>query len=179
MELKGLHHVSAITAKAGNNFEFYTKVLGMRLIKKTVNQDDIRVYHLFYGDQIGSPGTELTFFEIPKAARTHEGNNSISEISLRVREDEALGYWKKRFVEFNVEHDEISSRFERKVLSFKDPEGQRLLLVSDQDNNGVDGGFPDRAIAIPAQLDDAGLEAGGSDGGGEEIGRASCRERVL
>lgn len=95
MELKGLHHVSAITAKAGNNFEFYTKVLGMRLIKKTVNQDDVRVYHLFYGDQIGSPGTELTFFEIPNAARTHEGNNSISEISLRVRDDEALGYWKK------------------------------------------------------------------------------------
>ncbi len=63
MELKGLHHVSAITAKAGNNFEFYTKVLGMRLIKKTVNQDDVRVYHLFYGDQIGSPGTELTFLK--------------------------------------------------------------------------------------------------------------------
>ncbi|MFS0596432.1 ring-cleaving dioxygenase [Peribacillus frigoritolerans] len=157
MELKGLHHVSAITAKAGNNFEFYTKVLGMRLIKKTVNQDDVRVYHLFYGDQIGSPGTELTFFEIPNAARTHEGNNSISEISLRVRDDEALGYWKKRFVEFNVEHDEISSRFERKVLSFKDPEGQRLLLVSDQDNNGVDGGFPWDGSPVPQEFSILGL----------------------
>lgn len=62
MELKGLHHVSAITARAGGNFDFYTKTLGFRLIKKTVNQDDIRVYHLFYGDEAGSPGTELTFF---------------------------------------------------------------------------------------------------------------------
>ncbi|WP_340371480.1 ring-cleaving dioxygenase [Peribacillus sp. FSL E2-0218] len=149
MELKGLHHVSAITAKAGNNFEFYTKVLGMRLIKKTVNQDDINVYHLFYGDQIGSPGTELTFFEIPHAARTHEGNNSISEISLRVSNDEALEFWENRFIEYEVDHDEVTTRFRRRVLPFKDPEGQRLLLVSDQENRGVEGGIPWEGSPIP------------------------------
>lgn len=124
MELKGLHHVSAITARAGENFEFYTKTLGLRLIKKTVNQDDIRVYHLFYGDEAGSPGTELTFFEIPQAARTHEGNNSVSEIALRVKDNKALDYWKKRFVEYNVEHDEVTTRFQRQDLHLKIQKGR-------------------------------------------------------
>ncbi|MFD9627076.1 ring-cleaving dioxygenase [Peribacillus muralis] len=151
MELRGLHHVSAITAKAGNNFEFYTKVLGMRLIKKTVNQDDTNVYHLFYGDHIGSPGTELTFFEIPHAARTHEGNNSISEISLRVSSDDALAFWEKRFVEYGVEHEGVSTRFQRRVLPFKDPEGQRLVLVSDQENKGVQGGIPWEGSPVPQE----------------------------
>ncbi|MFD4817971.1 ring-cleaving dioxygenase [Peribacillus butanolivorans] len=157
MELKGLHHVSAITARAGGNFDFYTKTLGLRLIKKTVNQDDIRVYHLFYGDEAGSPGTELTFFEIPQAARTHEGNNSISEIALRVRDNKALDFWKKRFVEYNVEHDEVTTRFHRQVLAFKDPEGQRLLLVSDQDNKGVHGGVPWDKSPVPKEFSILGL----------------------
>jgi glyoxalase family protein len=97
MKLKGIHHVSALTAKAPDNFDFYTKVLGPRLVKKTVNQDDTSVYHLFYGDEKGNPGTELTFFEIPSAAPNYEGVSSISAISLRVVSDEALKYWKLRF----------------------------------------------------------------------------------
>ncbi|AZV43511.1 ring-cleaving dioxygenase [Peribacillus asahii] len=157
MQLKGIHHLSAITADAAANYDFYTKTLGLRLIKKTVNQDDIRVYHLFYGDEVGSPGTELTFFEIPQAARVHEGNNSISETSLRVANDAALQFWKKRFEEYEVEHEEIGERFNRKVLSFKDPEGQRLLLVSDETNKGVTGGVPWDKSPIPKEFAILGL----------------------
>ena len=77
MNLKGIHHVSAMTAKAKENYAFYTEVLGLRLIKKTVNQDNPSVYHLFYGDEQGNPGTELTFFEIPHMAPNREGVSSI------------------------------------------------------------------------------------------------------
>lgn len=157
MELKGIHHVSALTAKAPENYHFYTKALGLRLIKKTVNQDDISVYHLFYGDEIGNPGTELTFFEIPNAARTHEGTNSISELSLRVKDDRALEFWKKRFDDLNIEHGQMTERFGRMVLPFKDFEGQRLLLVSDENNQGVTGGKPWDKSPIPEEYGILGL----------------------
>ncbi|UZJ77925.1 ring-cleaving dioxygenase [Fictibacillus sp. KU28468] len=157
MELKGIHHVSAITALAGKNYEFYTKVLGMRLIKKTVNQDDTSVYHLFYGDEKGNAGTELTFFEIPRAGRNHDGANSISEISLRVKNNEALQYWKTRFEEKKVEHEELSERFRRQSLAFKDEEGQRLRLVSDETNSGVAGGVPWKKSAVPKDFGIIGL----------------------
>ncbi|MGE6257412.1 ring-cleaving dioxygenase [Heyndrickxia sporothermodurans] len=157
MKLKGIHHVSAFTANASNNFHFYTKILGMRLVKKTVNQDNISVYHLFYGDEQGNPGTELTFFEIPNAARNHDGNNSISEISLRVKNDKALTFWKKRFEEMNVEHGEIETVFNRKSLRFKDFEGQRMILVSDENNEGVAGGIPWDKSQVPQEYGITGL----------------------
>lgn len=157
MKLKGIHHVSAFTANASNNFHFYTKILGMRLVKKTVNQDNISVYHLFYGDEQGNPGTELTFFEIPNAARNHDGNNSISEISLRVKNDKALTFWKKRFEEMNVEHGEIDTVFNRKSLRFKDFEGQRMILVSDENNEGVAGGIPWDKSQVPQEYGITGL----------------------
>ncbi|MDZ5473865.1 ring-cleaving dioxygenase [Bacillus sp. 31A1R] len=140
--LKGQHHVSAITADAKRNYEFYTKVLGLRLVKKTVNQDDTSVYHLFYADERGNPGTDLTFFEIPRAGQTRYGTNSISTTSLRVPKDASLLYWKQRFEEHGVEHDEISQVTGRATLSFRDFEGQRLMLVSDEHNVGVAGGQP-------------------------------------
>lgn len=142
MYLKGIHHVSAITANASKNYEFYTKVLGMRLVKKSINQDDPSVYHLFYADEIGSPGTDLTFFEIPNAGRTYPGNNSISNTSLRVRNHHALEYWIDRFNQFQVDHDGISEENGRKVIHFRDHENQRLTLVSDANNQGVAGGTP-------------------------------------
>ncbi|HET7656670.1 MAG TPA: VOC family protein, partial [Bacillales bacterium] len=142
MELKGIHHVSAMTADASKNVAFYTKILGMRLVKKTVNQDDPSVYHLFYGDEKGNPGTELTFFEIPMAARNHNGTNSISAISLRVANDKTLSFWKKRFEDYEVEHEEIKDRAGRKTLGFQDSEGQRLILVSDEKNTGIEAGHP-------------------------------------
>jgi glyoxalase family protein len=157
MMLKGIHHVSALTAKATENYRFYTKTLGLRLIKKTVNQDDISVYHLFYGDEKGNPGTELTFFEIPMAARTHEGTNSISQLSLRVRNNEAILFWEKRFEELNVEHTEMTNLFGRMALPFKDLEGQRLLLVSDETNEGVAGGIPWPKSPIPSEYGILGL----------------------
>lgn len=151
LTLKGLHHVSAITKKAPENFKFYTQVLGLRLIKKTVNQDDISVYHLFYGDELGNPGTELTFFELPNAGRNRDGNNSISALSLRVPDDKALDYWKHRLTGFSVEHDEITERGGRKTLAFRDPEGQRFNLVSDENNQGVPGGKPWDKSPVPAE----------------------------
>ncbi|WP_209124692.1 ring-cleaving dioxygenase [Alkalihalobacillus sp. BA299] len=140
--LKGQHHVSAITADAKRNYEFYTKILGMRLVKKSINQDDTSVYHLFYADERGNPGTDLTFFELPYAGQTHYGTNSISTMSLRVPSDDSLDYWKQRFKENNIDHDDISQHTGRKTLAFRDFEGQRLMLVSDEHNVGVAGGTP-------------------------------------
>ncbi len=142
MKLKGIHHVSAITRSGKKNYDFYTKVLGMRLVKKSVNQDDISVYHLYYGDELGSPGTALTFFEFPHTQPNQEGVSSISLISLRVKDDAALDFFKARFNEMDVWHEEIKERAGRKTLYFKDEEGQRLMLVSDQNNQGVPAGKP-------------------------------------
>lgn len=151
MQLKGIHHVSSLTAKAPENVQFYTKTLGMRLIKKTVNQDNPYVYHLFYGDEHGNPGTEFTFFEIPNMAPNHSGNNSISAISLRVAEDKALTYWKKRFQELDVDHDAITERNGHQTLAFRDFEGQRMILISDEKNEGVKAGTPwDKSSVDPS-----------------------------
>ncbi|MET3938030.1 glyoxalase family protein [Paenibacillus sp. PvP094] len=157
MQIKGLHHVSALTAHAAENYRFYTDVMGLRLIKKTVNQDDVSVYHLFYGDEKGNPGTELTFFEIPMAGQTREGVNSISATSLRVPSDAALQYWIKRFDEYEVPHGEITNRGGRATLSFTDFENQRLILVSDENNTGVPGGKPWDQSPIPAEYGIVGL----------------------
>lgn len=140
LPLKGIHHVSAITGNAKKNFDFYTKILGLRLVKKTVNQDDTSMYHLFYADERGNPGTDLTFFEIPMAGKTYYGSNSISKTSLRVPDDAAVDYWKARFKEYNIDHDSISKDSGRTTIAFRDSEGQRLMLVSDENNQGVAGG---------------------------------------
>ena len=152
MDLKpllGQHHVSAITANAKENFNFYTQVLGLRLVKKSVNQDATSMYHLFYADEKGNPGTDLTFFEIPNAGRTYPGTNAISATSLRVANDKSINYWKKRFSEFEVDHDEVSIVGNRAQLSFRDFEGQRLLLVSDENNKGIAGGKPWDKSPVP------------------------------
>jgi glyoxalase family protein len=149
--LLGQHHVSAITGNAKENYRFYTKVLGLRLVKKSVNQDDTSVYHLFYADERGNPGTDLTFFEIPHAGNTYEGTNSISLTSLRVESDESLLYWKKRLEEHSVMHGEIVTKYGRKTLEFRDFEGQRLELVSDETNNGVAGGKPWDKSPVPVE----------------------------
>ncbi|MGI8313538.1 ring-cleaving dioxygenase [Halobacillus mangrovi] len=157
MKLKGIHHVSAITASAKNNYDFYTNVLGMRLVKKTVNQDDPSMYHLFYADREGSPGTDLTFFEIPRAGHTYPGTNSISTTSLRVKENQALKYWKERLEKFQVAHDPITERYGRKTLSFRDHEDQRLMIVSDEHNEGVESGVPWEKAPVPQERGITGL----------------------
>ncbi len=95
MQLTGIHHLTAISAKPRENLAFYTGLLGMRLVKKTVNQDDVSAYHLFYADGKANPGTDLTFFDFP-AAPERRGTNSISRTSLRVAGENSLGYWRDR-----------------------------------------------------------------------------------
>ena len=96
MELNGIHHITAVTGNASLNVAFYTQVLGMRLTKKTVNQDDVSAYHLFYGDELGHPGTDLTFFDWPDAGQHHQGIGTVSAISLGVTGRDALNWWVKR-----------------------------------------------------------------------------------
>ncbi|MGV3489478.1 MAG: ring-cleaving dioxygenase [Tuberibacillus sp.] len=157
MELLGIHHVSALTKNAVKNVDFYTQILGMRLVKKTVNQDDTSSYHLFYGDEGGQPGTELTYFDIPFLAPTHPGVSNISNLSLRVPSDASLEYWQKRFEEFNVEHDPIQIRAGRKTLPFRDFEGGRFVLVSDEGVDGVEGGTPWEKSPVPKDFGIRGL----------------------
>src|SRR5882757_11021545 len=99
MRLEGIHHITAITGDAPGNVDFYTRVLGLRLVAKTVNQDDPYVYHLFYADEDGSPGADLTFFEYPGALRGRAGAGMVHRISLRVGSLAALDFWQKRFVD--------------------------------------------------------------------------------
>lgn len=129
----GHHHISMITKNAQINNQFYQKVLGLRRVKKTVNQDDPSMYHLFYGDLTGSAGTELSFFEMPIAGRTVRGTNAITQIGLLVPSFESLEYWKKRFELLDVKHGEITTYAGRTALPFEDTEGLRLILLN---NNG-------------------------------------------
>ena len=134
MELHGIHHITAVTGNASLNVAFYTQVLGMRLTKKTVNQDDVSAYHLFYGDELGHPGTDLTFFDWPDAGHHHQGIGTVSAISLGVTGSDALNWWVKRLDDFQITHQGIQTSGEdgRLVLPFTDPEGQHLELVDDE-----------------------------------------------
>jgi glyoxalase family protein len=131
IELLGIHHVTAVTALAAQNRTFYTGTLGMRLVKKTVNQDDVSAYHLFYADGKGSPGTDLTFFDFGGIARQRHGNNSITRTGLRVRGLDTLCWWLERFDQLQVRHSEILERDQYKLIDFEDQEGQPLSLVAD------------------------------------------------
>ncbi|MGE7771962.1 ring-cleaving dioxygenase [Viridibacillus arvi] len=131
--ISGHHHISMITKNAQLNNQFYQKVLGLRRVKKTVNQDDPSMYHLFYGDLTGSAGTELSFFEMPIAGRTVRGTNAITQIGLLVPSFESLEYWQRRFELLDVKHGEITSYAGRDALHFEDFEGLRMILIN---NNG-------------------------------------------
>ena len=154
MDFSGLHHVTAVTANAKQNLAFYTNVLGLRLVKKTVNQDDVSAYHLFYGDAQGHAGTEVTFFDWAGMAPNIPGTGGISEIGLRVPDREALGYWVQRFDELGVEHAGIEEFAGHATLRFRDPEGQRLALVA----GGSDAEFsPWRKSPVPPEHQIRGL----------------------
>lgn len=157
MELIGIHHVTAITKNASANRWFYTEVLGMRLVKKTVNQDNTSVYHLFYGDEAGRPGTALTFFENPNVNETIKGMNRVSSTSLRIPDDHTLMYWQDRLNLYGVNNDGITNEADRKVIHFNDPEGHSFTLVSDEINNGVAGGIPHEHKKIPKEKGITGL----------------------
>src|SRR5699024_243168 len=155
--LKGLHHVTAITSNAEKNYEFFTYTLGMRLVKKTVNQDDIQTYHLFFADDKGNAGTDMTFFDFPQIPKGRHGNNEIYRTSLRVPTDAALDYWVKRFDRLEVKHEGIKEQFGRKVLPFVDFDDQQYQLISDENNQGVKAGTPWQDGPIPLEYAITGL----------------------
>ncbi|MCB8839837.1 ring-cleaving dioxygenase [Aurantimonas sp. VKM B-3413] len=125
----GIHHVTAIGGPAARNHDFYTRVLGMRLVKTTVNFDDPGTYHLYYGDEAGRPGTILTFFPWEHVAAGRLGVGETQETVFRVPEA-AMGFWAHRFIEKGVDHQAPEKRFGETVCSFKDPDGTRLALVA-------------------------------------------------
>jgi glyoxalase family protein len=131
MQVHGLHHVTAVTGDVKVNLDFYTRVLGLRLVKKSVNQDDTSAYHLFYADKLGSPGTDMTFFDWPQTAPNVRGTDSIANTLFRVNGAPALEYWASRFDAEQVKHSAVETFAERQQLRFEDPEGQRLTLVDD------------------------------------------------
>src|SRR5690606_37744023 len=127
-KIPGHHHISMITKNANQNNYFYKHVLGLRRVKVSVNQDDPSMYHLFYGDRLGSPGTELTYFEIPMVGKTYRGANAITRIGLLVSSEESLHYWKDRFEKLEVVHGDITTYVNRPALHFEDPDGLQLVL---------------------------------------------------
>ncbi len=129
MQLRGFHHLTAITGDIAGNRKFFTDLLGMRLVKKTVNQDDVSAYHLFYADGRARPGTDVTFFDWPMP-REQRGTHSIARTGLRVPTS-SLSYWHDRLRERGVTHRDVVERDGRQVIDFDDPEGQRLSLVAD------------------------------------------------
>lgn len=153
MQLTGIHHLTAITADAAYNHHFYTDTLGMRLVKKTVNQDDTSAYHLFYADGEANPGTDITFFDWP-VGRERRGTHSIARTALRVRDEGALDYWAGRLKEKGVAASAIAERDGRATLDFEDKEGQRLSLVVD---GGKGPGVPWARSPVPAEHQIRGL----------------------
>jgi glyoxalase family protein len=153
MQLTGIHHLTAVSADAPGNKAFYTGTLGMRLVKKTVNQDDVSAYHLFYADGIAAPGSDLTFFDWP-VGREKRGNHAISRTGLRVAGERTLDWWRKRLAEARVPHGEIALRDNRATLDFEDPEGQRLSLI---DDGGAGAAHPWEKSPVPTEHQVRGL----------------------
>jgi glyoxalase family protein len=144
VKLEGIHHITAITADAPGNVDFYARVLGLRLVKKTVNQDDPTVYHLFYADERGSAGADITFFEYPGARRGRPGAGMVHRVVWRVASDEALAFWQQR-----LEGEGVSARREDGTLRFADREGlAHELRAADTEDEPLVAEHPD----IPAEL---------------------------
>jgi glyoxalase family protein len=129
MQTIGIHHITAVAGDPQKNIDFYTKVLGQRLVKTTVNFDDPGTYHLYYGDQHGSPGTILTFFPWQHIARGRKGNGETNALSYGMLDD-SLEYWSARLNQFGMKPGLVEERFGSKVLPFEDPDGLRLELVT-------------------------------------------------
>jgi glyoxalase family protein len=153
MQLTGIHHLTAISAKPRDNLAFYTGVLGMRLVKKTVNQDDVSAYHLFYADGKANPGTDLTFFDFPSPPE-RRGANSISRTGLRVAGETTLGYWRDRLKNAGGHTGDVTEVDGRLTLPFEDSEGQRLVLV---DDGGAGTASPWEKSTVPVEHQIRGL----------------------
>ncbi|HEY9459036.1 MAG TPA: VOC family protein [Gaiella sp.] len=158
MQLEGVHHVTCITGDAPGNVAFYTDVLGLRLVKKTVNQDDPTVYHLFYADERGSAGADITFFEYPGARRGRAGDGMVHRVTFRVASEESLDFWESRLGERG-----IRTTREPGALRFEDPEGLGLeLTVSDTSDEPLVARHPEITPELALQGFD-GVRAFASD----------------
>ncbi len=146
--MAGIHHVTAIAGQATRNYDFYTRTLGLRFVKRTVNFDDPGTYHFYYGDETGQPGTILTFFPWEHAAPGRGGVGQTQQTAFRVPAG-SLGYWTHRFVEKGVAYQAPEKRFGEWVLSFVDPDGMSLALVgiggAEQEKAWSNGDVPGRA----------------------------------
>jgi len=154
MDLLGIHHLTAISADIRGNHRFYTQVLGLRLVKRSVNQDDVSAYHLFYADAKGSPGTDITFFDWPMP-RERRGTHGIVRTCMRVRGAASLSWWESWLKEQGVSTAPMQEIDGRGALLFEDPEGQRLALVDDQ-GTGPDAHIWERS-PVPAEHQIRGL----------------------
>ncbi|MBN9280366.1 MAG: VOC family protein [Hyphomicrobium sp.] len=153
LELTGIHHLTAITATAAANKRFYTETLGLRLVKKTVNQDDTSAYHLFYADGVASPGSDLTFFDWP-VAHERRGTHAITCTGLRVAGSASVEWWARRLADAGLVHSPISEIDGIASLLFEDPEGQRFRLL---DDGGAGESHPWERSPIPAEHQIRGL----------------------
>jgi glyoxalase family protein len=153
MQLSGIHHLTAVSADAPGNVQFYTKLLGLRLVKKTVNQDDVSAYHLFYADGLAAPGSDITFFDFP-TQREKRGNHTITRTGLRVNGEASLGWWRDRLKAAGVTMGDVVERDGRLTLDFEDKEGQRLALV---DDGGKGDAHPWAKSPVPAEHQIRGL----------------------
>ena len=171
MKLEGIHHVTAITADAPRNVGFYTRVLGLRLVKKTVNQDDPTVYHLFYADEQGSPGSDITFFEYPGLPRGRAGAGMVHTVTWRVASPEALDFWAERLAGEGVEAERDGAS-----LRFADPEGMGLELRAVET-----GDEPLAALhpEIPAELALQGFDGVRAYSTEPEVSRAFLEETLV
>src|SRR6478609_8069164 len=147
MNLTGIHHLTAVSAKIRDNHHFYTQKLGMRLVKRSVNQDDVSAYHLFYADALGSPGTDMTFFDWPVPTE-RRGGRSVTRTALRVDGSNGLDFWTERFDQLGVTHETPTVRDGRLTLDFEDSEGQRLALI---DDGGAEEVHPWDRSPVPAE----------------------------
>ncbi|HUH27265.1 ring-cleaving dioxygenase [Gelidibacter sp.] len=127
-QILGLHHITAIAGDAQRNYDFYTKSLGLRLVKKTVNFDDPQTYHFYFGDEVGTPGTILTFFPWTNVRQGKNGAGMATEIGYSVPKG-SLDFWKTRFKNLKIQHEDLSERFGEKHLTFQDPDGLWLNLI--------------------------------------------------
>lgn len=153
MQLLGIHHLTAISADAPGNLKFYTNVLGLRLVKKTVNQDDVSAYHLFYADGLASPGSDITFFDFPTPPEKR-GNNSVTRTCFRITGAATLQWWRDRLTKAAIPVGDVVECDGRLTLDFEDPEGQRLALV---DDDGKGDGHAWEKSPVPAEHQIRGL----------------------
>jgi glyoxalase family protein len=151
----GLHHITAIAGEAKRNFNFYTRILGLRLIKRTVNFDDPTTYHLYYGDKVGTPGTILTFFPWEGIQTGRRGARQVTEIAYSISED-SFNYWLQRFETHNIIYNKVSEKFGERYLTFIDPDGLKIELIA---SKSPDNRIPWQTEEVPEEFGTKGFHS--------------------